>query len=89
MSAKQTENNHERVESALKAFMDADPHGNAYRYFHASDLTNEDGELSASVVGTHLPNLRDESPLDGGIIVEEYTERRCGASLWLVRREDE
>ena len=89
MSAEQTESNRERVESALRRFMNDDPHGNAYRYFHASDLTDEDGDLSASVVGFYLPKLRDGSPLDGGLIVEEYTERRCGPSLWVARRGDE
>ena len=89
MSPEQTESNRQRVESALRRFIDADPYGNTYRYFYASDLTDEDRDLSASVVGSHLPKLRDDSPLDGGLIVEEYTERRGGPSLWLIRREDE
>jgi hypothetical protein len=84
MSPEQTESNRERVESALRRFMNDDPHGNAYRYFHASDLTDDDG-LSAALVGSYLPKLRDDSPLNGGLVVEEYTERRCGPSLWLAR----
>ncbi|RJT04700.1 hypothetical protein [Halococcus sp. IIIV-5B] len=89
MSPDQTESNRERVENALRRFMSDDPHGNAYRYLRASDLTDEDGNLSASVVGSYLPKLRDDSPLDGGLVVEEYTECRCGPSLWLARRENE
>ena len=69
MNPDQTESNRERVESALMRFMDDDPYGNAYRYFRASDLTDEDGDLSASVVGSYLPKLRDDSPLDGGLVV--------------------
>jgi hypothetical protein len=88
MSARQTESNRERVESALRRFVSDNPHGNTHRYFRASDLTNEDGDLSASLVGSYLPKLRDDSPLDGGLIIEEYTERRCGSSLWVARREN-
>ena len=89
MSSEQTKGNRERVESALRRFMSDNPHDNARRYFRASDLTDEDKDLSASLIGSYLPKLRDGSPLDGGLIVEEYTERRCGPSLWLARREDE
>ncbi|WP_160135814.1 hypothetical protein [Halococcus salsus] len=88
MSAKQTENNRERVESALRRFISDNPHGNTHRYFRASNLTDGNSELSASLVGSYLPKLRDDSPLDDGLIVEEYTERRCGSSLWIARRED-
>ena len=89
MSPEQTESNRERVLDALRRFMSDDPHGNTYRYFHASDLTDEDGDLSVAVVGSYLPKLRDDSPLDGGLVVEEYTERRCGPSLWLARKGNE
>lgn len=89
MSTDQTESNRERVKSALRRFMNDDPHGNSHWYFRASDIAEGDDELSAAVVGFHLPRLRDESPLDGGLVVEEYTERRCGPSLWLLRRDDE
>ena len=88
MSARQTESNRERVENALRRFISGNPHGNTHWYFRASDLTDGNGDLSASLVGSYLPKLRDDSPLDGGIIVEEYTERRCGSSLWIARRED-
>lgn len=89
MSPRPTESNRKRVENALRCFMNDNPHGNSYRYFHAFDLTDKDDDLSAPVIGFYLPRFRDDSPLDGGLIVEEYTKRRGGPSLWLVRGADE
>ena len=79
----------QRVQDALAELLDADEHGNSYRYFRASDLVDVDPELSSAMVGSHLPEIEEESPLSSGLSVERYTDRRCGASLWTVGRETE
>lgn len=79
--------NRRRVQNALATLIDTDQNDNSFRYFRAADLVEIDPELSAAMVGSHLPKIEDESPLDGGLIVERYADRRCGATLWIVRRE--
>jgi hypothetical protein len=68
--------------------LSADEHDNSYRYFRASDAAEVDAELSPAMVGSYLPRIEAESPLLSGFVVERYTERRCGASLWIVTREN-
>jgi hypothetical protein len=68
--------------------LSADEHDNSYRYFRASDVAEVDAELSLAMVGSYLPRIEAESPLLNGFVVEQYTERRCGASLWIVTREN-
>lgn len=77
----------QRVQDALADLLAADEHDNSYRYFRASDVADIDAELSAAMVGSYLPEIEDESPLSSGLSVERYTDRRCGASLWIVRRD--
>ena len=80
--------NRRRVHDAVARLLDADANDNSHLYFRASDLTRFDADLSPAAAGTHLSSLAADSPLADGLIVEQYTERRCGASLWLVRRDD-
>lgn len=88
MTAIESNSRRQRVQDALAALLSADEHDNSYRYFRASDVVDIDSELSPAMVGSYLPRIEAESPLSSGLIVERYTERRCGASLWIVTREN-
>lgn len=77
----------QRVQDALADLLAADEHGNSYRYFRASDVAGIDSELSPAMVGSYLPEIEDESPLANGLTIDRYTDRRCGASLWIVRKD--
>ena len=81
--------NRQRVQDALADLLEADEHNNSYRYFRASDVADRDSELSSMIVGSHLPEIEDESSLANGITIERYTDRRCGSSLWIIRRASE
>ncbi len=81
--------NRQRVQDALADLLEADEHNNSYRYFRASDVADRDSELSSTMVGSYLPEIEDESSLANEITVERYTDRRCGASLWIIRRASE
>lgn len=89
MTTIEPKTNRQRVEDALADLLEADEHNNSYRYFRASDVADRDSELSPAMVGSYLPQIEDESPLSNEITVERYTDRRCGASLWIVRRASE
>ena len=89
MTTTQPKTNRQRVQDALADLLEVDEHNNSYRYFRASDVAEGNSELSPAMVGSHLPQIEDESPLSNGITVERYTDRRCGASLWIVRRASE
>ena len=89
MSTTESEQRRQRVENALAELLDADEHGNSQQYVWASDVADVDSELSAAMAGTHLARIADEPPLPSGLAVEQYRERRGGASLWIARREDQ
>ena len=78
----------QRIEDALVELLATDEYGNSFRYFRATDLQAIDSELSSAVIGSFLPQIEDDSPLPNGLIVERYTDRRGGASLWIARTED-
>ena len=79
----------QRVEDALVELLDTDKYDNNFRYFRAADLQAIDSELSSAVIGSYLPQIEGDSPLSSGLIIERYTDRRGGASLWIVRNETE
>jgi hypothetical protein len=87
MSATEPKTNRKRVQDALVNLLKADEHDNSYRYFQAADLQQIDPDLSPAIVGSYLPKIEADSPLSNGLIIERYMDRRCGASLWLVRME--
>jgi len=87
MTATESKSRQQRVQDALRHLLNADEHGNSYRYFRASDVVDVDSELSPAMVGLYLPRIEAESPLPSGLAIERYTERRCGASLWIVKRD--
>lgn len=87
MIASESKTNRRRVQDALVTLLDTDENNNSYRYFRAADLQRVDSDLSPNIVGSHLPKIESDSPLDDGLVVEQYTNRRCGASLWIVRQE--
>ena len=87
MTATESKSRQKRVQDALRDLLDADEHDNTYRYFRASDVIDIDPELSPAMVGSYLPRIEAESPLPSGLAIERYTERRCGASLWIVKRD--
>ena len=87
MTATKSKSRQQRVQDALRDLLDADEHDNTYRYFRASDVIDIDPELSPAMVGSYLPRIEAESPLPSGLAIERYTERRCGASLWIVKRD--
>lgn len=89
MSTSESKQRRQRVEDALAELLDADDHGNSQQYVWASDVADVDSELSSAMVGTYLSQIADESPLSSGLAVEQYRERRGGASLWIARRETE
>ena len=78
----------QRVENALAELLAADEYGNSFRYFRAADLQSIDSELSSAVIGSFLPQIEADSPLPNGLIIERYTDRRGGASLWIARTEE-
>lgn len=88
MGSSDSPTDRERVEAALEKFLEADQYGNSLRYFRAADLRDIDTSLTSAVIGSYLPKLKDDSPLSSGLIVQEYTKRRGGPSLWLVRRNE-
>lgn len=57
---------------------------NKLLYFKSGDIGNIDTTLSSAIIGSHLPKIEARSPIGNGLVVEEYTERSCGASLWLI-----
>ena len=61
--------------------------GNRYLYFRASDLQEVDPEMSAAMAGSHLPEIEADSPLSNELIVERYTDSRCGPTLWILKEE--
>ena len=75
----------QQVEEAIAGLLANDEHGNDACYFYASDLKDIDPGLSSPVIGSYLPKIRDASPLPDGTILELYTKRRGGPSLWLAR----
>ena len=81
--------NCERVKEALARYLEADEYANGFRYFRASDVADVDPSLSSAIVGSYLTDLASGSPLSNGLVVESYTERRCGPSLWVVREAEE
>ena len=87
MTTIESKSRQQRVQHALRDLLDADEHDNTYRYFRASDVIDIDPELSPAMVGSYLPRIEAESPLPSGLAIERYTERRCGASLWIVKRD--
>jgi hypothetical protein len=87
MTTIESKSRQQRVQDALRDLLDADEHDNTYRYFRASDVIDIDPELSPAMVGSYLPRIEAESPLPSGLAIERYTERRCGASLWIVKRD--
>lgn len=89
MTTADPKTNRQRVQDALADMLEADEYNNSYRYFRASDVADRDSELSSTMVGSYLPEIEDESSLANGITVERYTDRRCGASLWIIRRASE
>ena len=87
MSGTESAINRQRVRNALANLLEADQNDNSYLYFQASDLQKVDPEISAAMVGAHLPKIEADSPLSDGLIVERYTDRRCGPTLWIVKEE--
>ena len=87
MTATKSKSRQQRVQDALRDLLNGDEHGNSYLYFRASDVVDVDPELSPAMVGSYLPRIEAESPLPSGLAIERYTERRCGASLWIVKRD--
>ena len=87
MTATGSKSRQQRVQDALKQLLNADEHDNSYRYFRASDVVDVDPELSPAMVGSYLPQIEAESPLPSGLAIERYTERQCGASLWIVKKD--
>ena len=77
--------NCQQVQDALVTYLEADEYANGFRYFQASDVADVDPSLSSTIVGSYLTDLAFGSPLSNGLVVESYTERRCGPSLWIVR----
>ena len=61
--------------------------GNRYLYFRASDLQEVDPEMSAAMADSHLPEIEADSPLSNELIVERYTDSRCGPTLWILKEE--
>jgi hypothetical protein len=88
MATSTSKPNQQQVEEAVTNLLEADEYNNHYRYFRASDVAEGDPGLSSAMVGTYLPEIEDDSPLENGVIVEVYTDRRCGASLWIARKEE-
>lgn len=87
MTATAQKTNRQYVEEALVNLLEGDKHNNSYRYFRAASLANSNPALSAAIVGSYLPKIEKDSPLDNGIIVERHTDSRCSATLWIVREE--
>ena len=87
MTATKSKSRQQRVRDALRDLLNGDEHDNSYLYFQASDVMDVDPELSPAMVGSYLPRIEAESPLPSGLAIERYTERRCGASLWIVKRD--
>lgn len=89
MTGTESATNRQRVRAALAKLLEADQNGNSYLYFRASDLQEVDPGISAAMAGSHLPEIEAESPLSDGLIVERYTDSRCGPTLWIVKRNAE
>lgn len=89
MTVGEAELNRQRVQNVLAEFLEADKHSNSYRYFRAADIANEDSDLSAAMVGTHLPEIESDSPLPNGLTIERHTDTQCRATLWVVSRNAE
>lgn len=89
MTSTESATNRQRVRNALTDLLEADQNGNSYLYFRASDLQEVDPEISAAMASSHLPEIEAESPLSDGLIIERYTDSRCGPTLWIVRENGE
>ena len=74
-----------RVARAVKAVLDECEYNERSKQFRAAHVKRKDPDLSAAVIGTYLPILKNESPLSNGLTIETYTERNCGANLWTVK----
>lgn len=89
MTPTEPKSNRQHVQNALADFLDADEHNNSYRYFRAAVIADDDSDLSAAMVGTHLPKIEAESPLPNGLTIERHTDTQCRATLWVVSRNGE
>lgn len=89
MSSADIERRRQRTEDILADLLEDAAHGNDVQYFWASDIADEDPELTATMVGTHLSNIDDEWTLSTNLEVEQYTQKQGGASLWIVRTNGE
>jgi hypothetical protein len=85
MTTTESKSRRQRVQDALRDLLNGDEHDNSYLYFRASDVVDVDPELSPAMVGSYLPRIEADSPLPSGLAIERYTERQCGASLWIVK----
>jgi len=88
MTAATTGDRRQQVVKILVDMIENDAYNNDIHYIWASDIAEEDPDLSGSVVGTYLSDMEDDSPLSNGLEIERYTDTRCGPSLWTVRKRD-
>lgn len=76
----------QRVRNAVTRLLDTDEYDNSRRYFQAGDIADSDSELTSKMVGSYLPKLVDESPLESGITVGRHTVRNS-STVWVVESE--